>query len=78
MAKPENNAGQEKAQGEGSLHTGFNSLLSARESEAEGAYGAGLETGKLRGTEQLGEEAAAQQQTPGEITSSPHRFVIVS
>lgn len=43
MAKPENNAGQEKAQREGSLHTGFNSFLSARESEAESAYGAGLE-----------------------------------
>lgn len=69
------NAGQGKAPGEGSLHTGLNSLLSAREGKAESAHGAGLER---EGTEQLGEEAAAQQQTPGEITSSPHRFVIVS
>lgn len=48
MAEAEKNAGQGKAPGEGSLHTGLNSLLSAREGKAEGAHGAGLERGKLR------------------------------
>lgn len=43
MAEAEKNAGQGKAPGEGSLHTGLNSLLSAREGKAEGAHGSGLE-----------------------------------
>lgn len=34
--------------GEGSLHTGLNSLLLARKGKAEGAHGTGLERGKLR------------------------------
>lgn len=61
-----------------SLGFGFNNLLSAREGGAENAYGARIK--KVRKTEQKGgrKEEAAQQQTPGEITSSPHRFVIVS
>lgn len=52
MAKPENNAGQEKAPRESSLHTGFNSLLSASRGDAEDAHGAGLERDReAEGTE---------------------------
>jgi hypothetical protein len=55
-------------------------LLPAREGEAKDAYGAGPgRFGKLKENRKGGrKEEAAQQQTPGEITSSPHRFVIVS
>lgn len=64
----------------GSLDIGFNSLPAAREGGAEDAEGAGPgRSGKLKENGKVGrKEEAAQQQTPGEITSSPHRFVIVS
>lgn len=53
-------------------------MPSAREGGAEGAYGAGPEDRGAEGGRKMRRGEAAQQQTPGEITSSPHRFVIVS
>lgn len=79
MAKLESTAGQERTAGQVVWTLDSTACHQPGKVELRMHTEQGQEDRESRENGKVGrKEVAAQQQTPGEITSSPHRFVIVS